>query len=185
MAEVKVVQPRSVVISYRQEKTDADYGHCLWARFYFDLDNYTLSIESDCGVYGYGWVPTHKSESFLHLMARCEGGYILDKIASRSVIDEKATYDKVVEALCDSGITKESLPDFIWKEIKSCCSYDAPSEIVRSIYDALDDTIAESPEDEYDFWDCIEKDYPAGARKITEVFETHIRPVLRELRDTE
>lgn len=178
MADVKKASPHILTLEYCQDKSDPDYGTCLFARFYFDLDNYTMTIESDCGTYGYGWVPTHKTESFLHLMARCEGGYILDKIASRSIINEDATYNNVIEVLKDYGIEGDSVPDTFWDDIKVGCSYDSAGEIVGSILGTLNDFDLGVPEDSYDLYSCIEYEFPARARKICEVFEKHIRPAI-------
>ena len=82
---VNIVKPNMLCLEYRQEKEDKDYGSCLWARFTFNLDRYELTITSDCGNYGYKWVETPKSESFLELMARCDEGYILDKIYGKEI----------------------------------------------------------------------------------------------------
>ena len=47
--KVTEIQPNIVALEYRQEQSDKDYGSCLWARFYFNLDRYELTIVSDCG----------------------------------------------------------------------------------------------------------------------------------------
>ena len=44
MATVKVTEPKMITFEYRQEKSDEDYGTCLWARFNLDLINYTMFI---------------------------------------------------------------------------------------------------------------------------------------------
>lgn len=89
---VNIVKPNMLCLEYRQEKEDKDYGSCLWARFTFNLDRYELTITSDCGNYGYKWVETPKSESFLELMVRCDEVYILDKIyGSPDVFDYEET----------------------------------------------------------------------------------------------
>ena len=49
------IQPRMLILEYRQEESDPDYGYCTWARFTFNLDKYELSISSECGNYGYKW----------------------------------------------------------------------------------------------------------------------------------
>lgn len=175
-------QPKIITIIYRQEETDPDYGTCLWARFNFDVQNYTLAIESDCGNFMYGWVRTPKTESFLHLMARCEGDYILGKIASRSRIDEQATFNSVLETLADAGYEEDSLPDYVWSKIRAACSCsDHGQEVIDGIYDALEYTEAEQPNDEYGFWECITMGYPSGAKKIAEIFDQHIRPAVRSM----
>ena len=76
---VKEIKPEIVVLEYRQDKDDEDYGSCLWARFYFNLDKYELFVLSDCGNYGYKWCETLGSESFLELMARIGEDYLLWK----------------------------------------------------------------------------------------------------------
>ena len=95
MAKVSTRTPPRISLYFCQERGDPDYGSCLWAVFNFDLERYELSITSDCGNYAYGWVPTHKSESFMHLMARLDSGYLLDKLASPCVINEEATFEAV------------------------------------------------------------------------------------------
>ena len=89
MAKVSTRTPPLISLYFCQERGDPDYGSCLWAVFNFDLERYELSITSDCGNYAYGWVPTHKSESFMHLMARLDSGYLLDKLASRVLSTKK------------------------------------------------------------------------------------------------
>ena len=44
------IQPRMLILEYRQEESDPDYGYCTWARFTFNLDKYELSI------YPHGWI---------------------------------------------------------------------------------------------------------------------------------
>ena len=95
MAKVDIISPRILTIEFRQEKTDADYGSCLWARFLFDLDNYDLHITSDCGEYAHGWIPTPERESFLKLMSRVNGDYLLGKISDDTVVDGDATFANV------------------------------------------------------------------------------------------
>lgn len=101
MAIVKIEKPEIITISYRQERSDKDYGSCLWARFNFDIKHYHLSIESDCGTYGNGWVPTPDHETFLQLCSRFDNGYLLDKLDNRSVVDGRATHKALMEFLAD------------------------------------------------------------------------------------
>ena len=101
---VTVEKPKIITLLYRQEKSDSDYGSCLWARFYLDTQNYTMSIESDCGNYSYGWYPTPDSESFLHLLCRMDGGYLRDKLAERTIVDGDATWNALkdmIECECE------------------------------------------------------------------------------------
>jgi len=79
-----------VKLRYVQKSGDNDYGTCLWADFLFDLDEYQLNINSDCGSYAYGW-PVTPAEPFLKLMARINTGYLLNKIARQDQVDMNAT----------------------------------------------------------------------------------------------
>lgn len=180
MAKITVEKPEIVVVSFRAERQDVDYHRCLWARFYFDLVNYSMSIASDCGTFGYGWVPTPQTETFLHLMARCDAEYILGKIARRNCIDGGATYESVKETLFESGIP-ELAPE-TWEELEQdCYNCDDEEALIESLYDTLIDTEAEAPQDEYYFCECIQMDYPNQAKTICSIFEEHIQPVLRRL----
>lgn len=179
MAIVETEKPEIITIIYNQEKTDPDYGTCLWARFNFDVQNYTLAIESDCGNFMYGWVRTPETESFLHLMARCEGDYILDKIASRSVIDEDSTYQSIVEYLSFCGECSDECLSFSEKLRTACGNYSDDRGVAAEIMDVCNAYGTEY--DEYEIWRCIEHDYPAGAKKIAEIFDQHIRPAVRSM----
>lgn len=139
MAKVSTRTPPLISLYFCQERGDPDYGSCLWAVFNFDLERYELSITSDCGNYAYGWVPTHKSESFMHLMARLDSGYLLDKLASPCVINEEATFEAVKELMEAWGVDFSETdrwgdPVFDMDEIKDCC-YQSNE---RDVHDALE-----------------------------------------------
>ena len=115
---VTVEKPKIITLLYRQEKSDPDYGSCLWARFYLDTQNYTMSIESDCGNYSHGWYPTPDSESFLHLLCRMDYGYLRDKLAERTIVDGAATWN------CLKGMIEceaVELEDDVWQELEAAC----------------------------------------------------------------
>lgn len=151
MAKVSTRTPPLISLYFCQERGDPDYGSCLWAVFNFDLERYELSITSDCGNYAYGWVPTHKSESFMHLMARLDSGYLLDKLASPCVINEEATFEAVNERDVHDALERK----FEGTSMETC--------------------------DDYDLWGCIQKDFTTNAKKIVQVFMDHIRPMCKKL----
>lgn len=179
---VTVEKPEIIALLYRQEKTDPDYGSCLWARFYLDTKNYTMSIESDCGNFSRGWVPTPDSETFLHLCARFNWEYLLGKISSQTVIDGEATFQKVKELM-------EQLDDEVFASIDE----EGMEEIENACYGHIDETAAymaicdilgENGFSEYDSYDvacCIEKDFPAGAKTIARIYRDYIQPEVRKL----
>ena len=165
MAKVSTRTPPLISLYFCQESGDPDYGSCLWAVFNFDLERYELSITSDCGNYAYGWVPTHKSESFMHLMARLDSGYLLDKLASPCVINEEATFEAV-------------------KEIKDSCYQSNERDVHDALERKFEGTSMETCDD-YDLWSCIQKDFTTNAKKIVQVFMEYIQPVCKKISDDE
>lgn len=170
---VKEITPNMLILEYRQEKGDKDYGSCLWARFAFNLDRYELSITSDCGNYGYKWVETPDSESFLELMARCDGGYILGKIYGSPDI---FSFDKTKEYLYSIAFDDEEkeMLDSIFEDMPVCDQPDTAEEFIRRFEDG--------DEDDYfsDVWETPQFVHPSNALKIVDVFETAIKPYIKK-----
>ena len=170
---VTIEKPKIISLLYKQEKTDKDYGSCLWARFLFDTENYSLHIESDCGNYSYSWCPTPNTESFLHLMARIDKGYLLRKISDRTVVDGEATFESLkvnLEDVCDDDVD--------WEEVKEyCCGGYDEREMVEEINSEIHNEFI----GEYDIWECVQKDYPNNAKKIASVFCNHIIPAIKNI----
>lgn len=181
--KVSIEQPCEVQLTYKQEKGDPDYGSCMWARFYLDLKNYTMYIESDCGNYFYGWVPTPKSESFLQLLARMDKDYLLGKISSTSVVDGDATLEAVkamIFDVADPELEDKDLDLLPWAEIKAACYNNDDHQIVGRLEEVLENTNWGELEWAHKYG-CIVHDYPASAKKIVEVFDTCIRPSIKIL----
>lgn len=180
---VTIEQPQILSLMYRQEKGDPDYGSCMWARFYLDLNNYTMTIESDCGNYTHGWVPTPKYETFLQLLARMDKDYLLYKISSESVVDCDATWEAVEAMVRDAASWEgEDLDLSIWEDIKAACyHHNDDREIVDALEYALRPTDLFKKLDYEQTYGSIVHDYPTNAKKIVEVFDTCIRPKIREL----
>ena len=184
MAKITSQKTNMVTFKYHQEKSDQDYGSCLWADFHFDLDEYHLFIASDCGDYSYGWTPTPATEPFLHLMARIDAEYLLGKISSRSKIDEEQTFKNLKELAADLLDGEEA--DFDMEELESVCHcYSDVSGLCSAVYEVWEDSqISEYLECE-DVYGSIETRYPYDAVKIVEVFKNHVQPVIRELNKRE
>ena len=183
MPNVEIEKPEIVTIVYRQQRGDPDYGSCLWARFNFDTKHYHLSVESDCGSYGYGWCPTPDHETFLHLCSRFDGGYLLDKISNRTVVDGEATYKTLMEYLEDyDSFAFEALPEIKREELENACRCNKTADdVMRDVLDDLDDTAFPSSISMYDIACCIEMTYPRGAKKVVQIFKDYIQPELRKL----
>lgn len=182
MAIVELKTPAIKVFEFRQEKSDEDYGSCMWARFYFDTENYNLSIESDCGTYGYGWCPTPNTESFLKLCSRINADYLLEKLSDRSKIDNEKTFENIKNMLTDlERIEVCKLEEYTWEEIESACNDYDDHAIVEQVTKALEGTPIYVCVEEYALYESIEKDYPANAKKIVQVFAEHIKPKIKEM----
>ena len=183
MAKVQIEIPEITTVSYMQEREDSDYGSCLWARFNFDKKNYSLSIESDCGSYSYGWCPTPDHETFLHLCSRFDQYYLLGKISSMTVVNGDATFKNLMAMLKeydDYGF--ELLSDKQVQRLEeSCHAHRNDRETFDYINKALDGTGFDGSLSGYDIACCIEMDYPRGARKIADVFKNYIQPEIRKL----
>jgi len=169
--------PNILKLSYRQEKGDKNYGSCLWATFLFDLDDYSLHIESDCGNYAYGWCVT-PSESFIHLMCRIDDSYLLDKISDTTEFD----LEKSIAETC-YNIKNYEGADGEYSELIEEIKEISDNYGEESFYRLCDDIMSRYDLcDTFEIIDCI-KDYPAWAVRITQIFRDYIQPYLRKLGD--
>lgn len=187
MATVNIEHPEIITVSFRQERGDRDYGSCLWARFNFDRKNYFLSIESDCGSYSNGWYPTPETESFMHLCARFDWLYLVDKISTKSVVDGDATYKSLMAFLEDyDEYGYELLSNIQVQEIEEACHSNRNDHaVLAAIQRALEDTPFDGSCSEYDIACIIENDYPRGAKKIADIFRDYIQPVVKKIVEDE
>ena len=184
---VTIEKPEVITLLYKQEKGDEDYGSCLWARFYIDTKNYTLSIESDCGNYVYGWTPTPERESFLHLLSRMDTEYLLYKISDRTVIDADATAAEMLELIKEVADSEcVELEDWDLQQIKDACyHHNYECDLVDAVMDAVIPTVVRKAveQDTYALYSSVQKDFPACAKKIAEVFKNCIRPFIKSMEE--
>ncbi len=180
MATVKIEKPEIVTIEYRQEESDEDYGSCLWARFNFDIENYDLTILSDRGEYGHGWIPTPNTESFLLLMSRLNDEYLLEKISDRTVVDCEATFTNVKEYI--SNVLDGEKPDFDLEDFENACYYASVNEVYTALEDVFKFTNANNDyADSQALYECVVTTFPYNVQKIVQVFTDFIQPKIREL----
>ena len=203
MAILNIKTPNIMTMEFRQEKNDPDYGSCVWAVFHFDLDRYTLMIESDCGNYTYGWHPTSQFESFLHLMGRLDEEYLLDKLSDRTVVDTETTWKAVEEYLksVENRVIEDhafnhfdeedeeeendeeefKLTDDDWQDVRDACSESSEAICYWELKEALAYTPLDGVYGEFELCECINLTYPARAKSIVRIFMEYIRPKCREL----
>lgn len=186
---VTIEKPEVITLFFKQEKGDEDYGSCLWARFYIDTKNYTLSIESDCGNYVYGWTPTPNSESFLHLLGRMDAEYLRYKISDTTVIDGDATATKMLELIKEiADMECVKLDEWDLQQISDACHHNNDErDLVDAVLDAVIPTAVRKAleRDTYNLYSAVTKDYPANAKKISEVFQNCIRPYIKSMEERE
>ena len=173
--KIEIIHPNVITFDARQEKSDKDYGSCLWAKFIFDRDSGQLNINSDAGDYAYRW-GYDEDEEFMHLMSRIDKDYLLDKISDKNIFDEEESKKENIKYIKAYGI-----PYGMVKDGKGI------SEIVNEI-NAIEDgcseeffirTMDEIPEFDYESIEVV-KEYPARAITITDIFEKYIQPKIRE-----
>ena len=184
MPTVEILKPNIITFGYKQNKDDEDYGTCLWARFNLDLVNYSMSIESDCRNYSYGWTATPETESFFHLCSRFNKDYLLEKFSSKSVINNKETWNKVYQTIFDNLADSENIQILDLSNIKKIClNYSNYNELFDKLVEELKELEELESRDIFD-WDtiddCIVTDYPIGAITIVDIFFEHILPKIKE-----
>lgn len=179
--KVTEIKPNMLILEYRQDKEDKDYGSCLWARFNFNLDRYELTITSDCGNYGYKWFETPTSESFLKLMSRVEKGYMLNKLyGNANIFNYEATkayiYKMEVDKEDEDDENKAKL-DEIFSEVELKGEPESAEMFITKFEEAnkyCDGWFEE-------IWEYCDFDYPANALKIVDVFDECIQPKIIEI----
>lgn len=172
MANVKVINPDITVLEYNQEKTDKDYGSCLWAKFYFDTTNCKLLITSDCGNYAYGWASDTKP--FLKFLSAINKDYLLSKISRQTEVDRDSTYLSVKEYLGKSDDNDDE------DELSYVCH---SSSNYSEVFYALEEYFCSANID-YEsecLADCIICDYPNWAKRIADIFVNYIQPLIKEV----
>ena len=158
---------------------EEDRGACLWATFIIDCAAYTLTIESDCGRYGYGWKPTPDKERFIHLLSRLDKEYLLCKLADKSVFNIDASIKETVRAIrdCFDGENDAELERAI-KRIETLKVFERYSNSFYYDCDAILGTTSLS--------DCrfeiiqIVKEYKTGAVTIADIFINELQPLLKQ-----
>ena len=185
--KIEALKPNIVRIAIHQEKDDPHYGSCLWGYYDFDIDRYMLNIQSDCGEAAYRWCETPDSESFLHLMARIDDDYLMNKLFKAEEVDVSATVAEVREHLgVGDDWQDDSLTDEECEERE-----EAPEELeglledVSGSYGAVQKALEDWNYD-HDFdIDCIYEDvatdYTAWQKRIVEIFRDYVQPKIREI----
>lgn len=171
--EVKIEKPNILQILVRPDKTEELYSKCMWLRITFDLDNWSMNCQSDCGNYSYGWA-VEKERTFLKLMTQIDKQYLLGKVSNRTQFDVKASKENIVNwVYMDEDLTPEERDAKI-EAINDIENYSDEQEFFRELEEI--DGISEYA----DLWEVLESDYPTSAKTFVEIFETIIQPKIKE-----
>ncbi len=169
---VKEKEYNTLTLEYRQERDDTDYGSCLWARFYFNLDQFELTICSDCGSYGHKW-PVSDNEDFLELMFRCSKHYFLGKIYGKAdIFSYKLTKSRLYD-LHEDPEDIEKL-DYIFENIEADYEPNEAGDFIRQFDEYNEGYFA-------DTFEMPEYSYPSDVLKICDIFSEHIKPYIRKI----
>ena len=167
-------------LEYRQDKKDADYGSCLYARFYFNLDWGELTIVSDVGNYAYRW-GVSENETFLELMVRITKGYLCGKLCgSPKEFDYESTKDHMYDYWGVEEHDKEIL-DRIFEEIELTDGAEQSADIFLKAFD--DNNYDTDYRHAYfcDVWEMVQYSYTPWQERICKIFVENIQPKIREI----
>ena len=166
--KVDVKIPDTVQFCIRMEKEDELYTRCMWARVTFDNKNWSMMAQSDAGDYSYSWCVETGGRKFLELMQQIDSDYLLCKISDMTRFDLDNTKKTVI-----SWVSSEVESERIIKEINSIN--------VSNSHDFMNELEGIEGMEEYtDLWECIQSDYPSGAKVFARVFTECIQPEIRK-----
>lgn len=187
--KVEAIKPNIVRIAIHQEQGDPHYGRCLWGYYDFDVDRYMLNIQSDCGEAAYRWCETPDSESFLHLMARIDDDYLINKLFKAERVDVSGTVSAVRERLGigeDEDFQDDDLTPW-QRESREEALEDLEGllEDVSGSYAATQKALMDWNE-KHDFglefvYEHVVTDFTAWQKRIVEIFRDYVQPKIREI----
>ena len=187
--KVEAIKPNIVRIAIHQEQGDPHYGNCLWGYYDFDVDRYMLNIQSDCGEAAYRWCETPDSESFLHLMARIDDDYLINKLFKAERVDVSGTVSAVRERLGigeDEDFQDDDLTPW-QRESREEALEDLEGllEDVSGSYAATQKALMDWNE-KHDFglefvYEHVVTDFTAWQKRIVEIFRDYVQPKIREI----
>lgn len=163
----EIKKPDTIQFCFRMERSDELHHRCLWARITFDNKNWSMMAQSDCGDYSYSWKPESGNRSFLQLMSQIDEQYLLSKISNMSKFDFEQSKENVL------------------RYISGCEDFEKMKVVLDDMSNAGDsEFLRDLDTDEFigvtDLWECIEYDYPAGAKTFAEMFVKCVQPEIRK-----
>lgn len=167
---VEIEKPNTIVFKVYPDKTDEMYTKCLWARFLFDLANWSLMAQSDCGDYSYSWKVEKGGRTFLEFMTVIDEEYLLNKISSRSCFNADSTKQNVIAWVCeDESLSKEEKNRIVSEitEIEVCLDGQLFLQELEDI---------EGMDNFCDLWECLDYEYPLCAKTFVWIFKEIVQP---------
>lgn len=179
---VKTEKPYIIQIKFRQEPSDPHYGSCLWALFNFDMDNWILSIQSDCGDYAHRWPNENDiyQSGFIQFCAGIGKDYMLDKMCRKTWVDIPATKGLVMDYLTESEFDQEVIDEAVESLERLFEEYDL-QDCVPAAQEKIEEWNEENGLEIDPAYELIVDDYDPMARRIARIFDECIRPELRRI----
>ena len=167
--------PGVIRYHFRTGPEDLDRGKCLWADFYLDPERGSLMIMSDCGNYGYRWPEV--GWDFIDLMETVHKDYLLNKLCHPGTVDVEATIERCRDAL--EGIPERSIKKRIQDLRGRFDEYDLTDSPDTAMF------LVDKWNDDWNLnidcaYECVKTDYSSDQKRIVEIFETYIQPMIRE-----
>lgn len=170
--------PKIIRLTYRQEQGDPQYGYCLWADFYLDPERGSLAILSDCGNHGFRW--PEKGMEFIRLMEGIDSDYLLRKLCEEKKVDVSATVQRLREVLEESEeYTQSQINRYIRYLERTFNDYyldDSPDLTGHLVTEWCNEHDLDIP----DAYEYVKLDYTSDQKRIAEIYEKYIRPIVRE-----
>ncbi len=166
MAEtIREIQPNIRGIEYAN---DHDY-----VRVYLNLDRYELTIVSTYGNYGYKWFET--KETFLHLMSRCEGDYIIGKIYGNPNLFDFEESKKAFLDMAEYEIVDSEHNEYAeYFDADEYCEPETADEFVQMLQNKWPGVF-----DAYDLWCCVTYVFPLDIIALRNIWDEKIVPYIR------
>lgn len=174
-------RPKILRITYRQDKGDEDYCSCLWAWFDIDVENWNLSISSDCGSSQYRW-PRESRRTFLWFLSTVRSDYLARKLFGRTylVVDGEQTLERILEcAEFPEGAEEYDLQ--CAKDDLEGLASDIEGDSINYACERIEKWMREYNVEVADYWELVKTDYRPDQKKILEIWDKHIVPAIKQI----
>ena len=181
MKVVDIIHPNIITVNYK-ELGNAECK-CLWAKFNIDLDNYSISIKSECGNYSHKWDTIPDEETFIHFCCRFNKEYLLSKFADKKILSNQKTWNNI-ENIIKSKDIKISKTNFEYLR-NICMNQMSINDMYISLYNELEYLGIDKYFQDGVLYNIIEYDYPNKVKTVVDIFLNDVVPKLKTYKGAE